>query len=292
MWNAWKGRLLKELYDRARLALGGETADIESEGPTRAFHLLWKARFGEALADAWVASLPSRYFQSTDLDRAILHGRLLARAGRSPLLGYRRRRRSVSGSVDSASESSPDAITELTLLAPDRPGLLALFAGVLAAYRIDILRARITSTRNGYALDVFDVRGPGGLPLETSKWRAARRDLARVLSGPLSVEDLLRKRRGTALLKKHLPPVKTKVQVDNQASQDFTVVDVQVEDQVGLLYAIASALKEVGAQIAQAYVSTEANRATDSFYITREGEKVVEPEAVRLLIQQIERALP
>jgi [protein-PII] uridylyltransferase len=277
MWNEWKAQLLHELNAKAQRTLAGEdpATVMEPSGPSQAFHSVWRRAFGTERADAMVASLPARYFTSTDARRAILHAGMLARGLRLPAVGALRRHPSAD-------------FSELTLVARDRPGLLALFAGVLSAHRVDILRARIASTTDGIVLDVFEVRGPGGLPLERSKWRAARTDLWRVLVGEVTVEEVLRKRRGTALLRRHVPHVPLRVVVDNQASQDFTVVDVQAEDQVGLLYAIASALHRVGTVIALAQVSTEANRATDSFYITREGEKVADLEAVRALTQAVE----
>jgi hypothetical protein len=54
---------------------------------------------------------------------------------------------------------------------PMRPGLLATWSGVLAAHGLDILSARIVSTADGYALDVFEVRGRAGRPVERTRWR-------------------------------------------------------------------------------------------------------------------------
>jgi [protein-PII] uridylyltransferase len=280
MWNDWKAQLLRELNTKAQRALEGEDpfTATEPSGPARAFHTVWRRTLGDQRADELVTSLPPRYFTSTELPRAILHARMLARGTHLPGVGAVRRRAGAD-------------FSELTLVARDRPGLLALFTGVLSAHRVDILRARIASTTQGLVLDVFEVRGAGGLPLERSKWRAARADLRKVLVGELTVEEVLRKRRGTALLRRHVPHVQTRVMVDNHASQDFTVVDVQAEDQVGLLYAIASAFHRVGAEIALAHVSTEANRATDSFYITQRGEKLTDLEVVRTLTQAVEDSL-
>ena len=185
----------------------------------------------------------------------------------------------------------PDVgFTELHLAAEDRPGLLALFAGVLSAYRIDILSARITSTSDGLALDVFDVRPPHGQLLDRQRWRSARADLLRVLRGEATTEDVFRRRRTGTLLQKPLPPVQPRVTVDNKASHVATVVDVRAQDRVGLLYAIASTLTREGAQISLAKVATEAHRAVDSFYVTREGRKL-EPAEQEALVRALTSAL-
>src|SRR5262249_27658418 len=152
---------------------------------------------GPHRAQALAAALPERYFASTDPRRALLHARALERADKGRLVGAVRQRRA-------------ESFTEITLCAPDRPGLLALFAGVLAAHRVTILRARILSTQDGYALDVFDVLGPAGQLVDRARWRATRADLLRALSGSLTVAELLAKRRPGSVLARPLPEVATR----------------------------------------------------------------------------------
>jgi [protein-PII] uridylyltransferase len=278
MWTAWKGQLLRELYDKARAHLVGRSAPTGGPLVRERFHARWAHVFGAARARELEGSLPERYFLGTDPSRATLHGRLLARAARQPLAA--------------ALRHHPDAgSSELSLAAKDRPGLLALLAGVLSAHRIDILSARIVSTSDGLALDVFDVRPPQGQRLERARWRQARADLLRVLTGAASIEEVLRRRRAGSLPQRHLPPVAPRVTVDNRASRDFTVVDVLARDRVGLLHAISSALTRSGARIALAKVSTEAHRAMDSFYVTREGARVEGAGEEAALVDAITAAL-
>ncbi len=281
MWTGWKAQLLRDLYTKTRAVLLG-TAGLEpgahAERVRERFHARWARAFGEARARALEASLPERYFLGTNVERTTLHGRLLARARRMPLAAALLHRPDV-------------GFTELHLAAEDRPGLLALFAGVLSAYRIDILSARIASTSDGLAVDVFDVRPPHGQLLDRQRWRQARADLVRVLCGEATIEDVFRRRRTGTLLQRPLPPVPPKVTVDNRASHSATVVDVRAQDRVGLLYAIASTLRREGAQIALAKVATEAHRAVDSFYVTREGRKIEDPDEVDALVRALTSAL-
>ena len=279
MWNDWKARLLKELFDKARAVLLGQSAAREGADSARAaFEARWEARFGEKRAARLVRAFPERYYLSTDPSRATLHARLLARASKQPLVSFVQHR-------------PEGGFSELSLCTRNRPGLLALLAGVLSAHRIDILRARITSTEDGVALDVFDVTAPRGSLLERKRWRAARADLLRVLEGELTVEEVLRRRRSPSLLSRPLPKVPPKVTVDNRASVRFTVIDVRAQDRAGLLHAIASALKAAGAQIALAKVATEAHRAVDSFYVTAGEKKIDDPEKVAALVSEIEGAI-
>jgi len=168
---------------------------------------------------------------------------------------------------------------------------LAKFAGVLSAHRIDILSARITSTTDGFALDIFDVTSPQGRLVEEDRWDAARADLVRVLTGQAAVEGILEKRRVHRVLSRPLPSVPTKVSVDNRASQHFSVIDVRAEDRIGLLYAIASQLAALKLEITLAKVATEAHRAIDSFYVTREGAKLTDPEQIEAAVGSLRGAI-
>lgn len=282
MWSEWKAQLLAELYQKCR-------AQLFTESRPTAEHLLseakgkfirgWETALGKSNAEAFGRALPARYFLSIDPANAPLHGRLLLRARRQALAAVLKHRRDA-------------GFSELTLCAADRPGLLAQFAGVLSAHRMDILRSRIASTSDGLALDVFDLMAPQGQLVDHARWKAARTDLIRVLTGEATVESILARRRGSSLLSRRLPSVATRISVDNRASQHFTVIDVRAEDQVGLLYAIASSLTGMGLQIALAKVATEAHRAIDSFYVTTtEGEKLLDPGQIEAATSMLRRAI-
>ncbi len=109
--------------------------------------------------------------------------------------------------------------TDLTITAPDRPGLLAAFSGALAAHRIDIIHAEVFSTADGRALDVFTVRGRAGGPIERDRWRSARQDLKAILRGQLEVGALLKRRTASSIPERFVPRVATHIAVDNKAAR-------------------------------------------------------------------------
>ncbi|HEY7724539.1 MAG TPA: ACT domain-containing protein, partial [Anaeromyxobacteraceae bacterium] len=193
-----------------------------------------------------------------------------------------------------------DGGTELTLTAPDRPGLLSLVTGVLAANRIDIRRAEVFSTAGdarlgwlaGRALDLFEVRGPDGGPLEPARWRAARDDLRRVLSGEEALDSLVApKLRASPIAAKPLPGVATKVVIDNDSSRDASVIDVFTADRTGLLHTLSRTFFELGLTVDLARIATEGHRAADAFYVrTAEGGRL-EGERARRVAAALEAAL-
>src|SRR6516165_7355334 len=133
--------------------------------------------------------MPARYCLTVPPGLAPRHLRLMA-LGRARVLATSTRHRPDLGH------------TEVAVTARDRPGLLATIAGVLAAHRIDIQHAEVFSTSSepslgwlaGLALDVFELRGPEEGPVEPARWRAARGDLARVLSGAETLDALMARR--------------------------------------------------------------------------------------------------
>jgi [protein-PII] uridylyltransferase len=277
MWNEWRARLVRELTAKTHAVLAGDGGLGEREA-REAFRQAWTRRFGAGEAERLLGAAADRYLGATPPSAAVLHGLLLRRARRT---GFAAALRRLPG----------EDHAELHLAAADRPGLLALWSGVLAAHGIDILSARIASTGDGAALDVFAVRSAARRPLERARWRRARADLRAVVGGAVDVNALLERRRRTGSLRRRLPAVATRVSVDNAASRAFTVVDVRAEDRPGLLHDIAACFADAGLEIALAKVATEANRAIDSFYVAKGGGKLEDPDALEALRTRLEAAL-
>jgi len=292
-WTDWKARLLRELYEKTRETMEEGVGRRPEPGTAEAAA---RARVGAALAGRlpekrvarFLAAMPARYFLTASPAEAPRHLRLL-RLGKQMLFAAAVRHHAALGH------------SELAITAPDRPGLLALFAGVLAANRIDIQHAEVFSTPAderslgwlaGRALDLFEVRGPEGGALEPARWRAARRDLLRVLSGEESLDALLARRlKASSLPQKPLPRVATKIYIDNDAARDHSVVDVFTADRVGLLHTLARTAYELGLSVDLARITTEGHRAADAFYVHTPGGGRLEGERAARVVSAIQAAL-
>jgi [protein-PII] uridylyltransferase len=162
----------------------------------------------------------------------------------------------------------------------DRPGLFAAITGVLAALHLDILNARIFTATDGRILDVFRIshHGKSETVMSESKWARFRSTLEGVLEGEIDVARLVASSGTSPLLQKRVPKVATTVQIDNEASEDFTIVEVFTADRIGVLFAITYALHQLGLSIHVAKISTNVDQAADVFYVTDEsGAKIEEP---------------
>lgn len=283
-WNDWRARLLAELYEKVRERFESTATPARPASRTEAAAISARAIRAAGKADpeleAFLRILPERYLATVPPVAARRHFELWRRA----------KGRVVTGAVHQRAELTE--ASELVLVLDDRPGLLSIVAGALAAHSVDILGAEIYSLADGRVLDAFLVREPGGLPASSDRIGRVLVDLERLLAGTDSVEALLARRRGAGRAPAPGPAVPTKIKFDLGAARDATVVDVYTRDRVGLLHDIAEAFHRQGASIVLARVATEGNRATDGFYLQgADGTKIAEPARLAALERALEEAL-
>jgi [protein-PII] uridylyltransferase len=167
-----------------------------------------------------------------------------------------------------------DGVYNLSLLTKDRPALFASVAGAPASFGLNILKAEAFANQQGTVLDTFVFEDPRrNLELNPPELDRLRSTLERVILGKVAVKDLLRHR------PKPMPPSKgshiaTRVGFDNQASNSSTLVEVVAQDRPGLLFDLANVFTAANCSIDVVLVDTEAHKALDVFYITREGAKL------------------
>jgi [protein-PII] uridylyltransferase len=158
--------------------------------------------------------------------------------------------------------------SEVTVVAPDRPGLLWRAAGVLASHRLAVRSANATSV-NGTAVTVFDVEPEFGDPPDPA---LVAGDLRRMLLGRLDVTARLERRARAVPPPGSVVPA-PKVTLVDDASETATVVEVRAHDAPGLLWRVGRALGECGLDVRAARVETLGAEVVDVFYVTDEGSK-------------------
>jgi [protein-PII] uridylyltransferase len=168
--------------------------------------------------------------------------------------------------LDLAASGGPAATvrgSEVTVVAPDRPGLLWRAAGVLASHRLAVRSANATSV-GATAVTVFDVEPEFGDPPDAT---LVAGDLRRMLLGRLDVEGRLERRVRSAPARDAVVPA-PKVTLVDDASQTATVVEVRAHDAPGLLWRVGRALGESGLDVRAARVETLGAEVVDVFYVT------------------------
>jgi [protein-PII] uridylyltransferase len=189
-----------------------------------------------------------------------------------------------------AAEGGPAATVrgcEVTVVAPDRPGLLWHAAGVLASHRLAVRSANATSV-DGTAVSVFDVEPEFGEPPDATLLAG---DLRRMLQGRLDVEDRLERRARAATRRSPAIPA-PKVTLLDGASATATVVEVRAHDAPGLLWRVGRALGECGLDVRAARVETLGAEVVDVFYVTgADGQPLADAALRRATVSSVLAAL-
>jgi [protein-PII] uridylyltransferase len=276
MLTKWKESLLIELYLRTlpeltgdretgaepeRLAqIGREVAialarSAGSTGGQASSDVSWDV----SLVDAELRQFPLRYVYGTAQDRIAAHLRAIRRLTA----------REVQVEHSFNAELGTCAYTVLTHN-DLTPGIFSKIAGVMAAKGLQILDAQIVTRNDGIVVDTFQVtdRDYAGAPPADRRTTIAD-TIRAVLKGEDTVERLVA--RSTRLpMGRPFPAVRqaTEVQVDNETSDRFTIIDVFADDRQGLLYVITHAIFGLGLSVHAARISTRLDQVADVFYVT------------------------
>jgi [protein-PII] uridylyltransferase len=291
LWNGFKDSLLWQLHSRAMVLLSAGTEFIRAE-EKRVETLLEEVRElapDEIANDEIVAhfsNLPLRYFQIRTakevLDDITLAHRFMARL----MVGLDH---PLSPIV--ACHDEPDrGYTLVRVCTWDRAGLFSKIAGALSAAGMNILSAQILTRADGVALDAFLVQeARTGNPATDAQCEKFEKLLERILIGEdVDLPGLIaRSVTGQPVYQAYAGErMPTRIHFDNQISETRTMIEIETEDRLGLLYAISQTFAKLGVDIAAARILTERGAALDSFYVRESDGGKIESPARRILIEK------
>jgi [protein-PII] uridylyltransferase len=178
----------------------------------------------------------------------------------------------------------------------DRAGLFSKMTGSFSAAGINILSAQAFSRRDGVVLDTFFVTdGRTGKLVNREERERFEKVLGQALTGEaVDFRSLIARQKTVPPLYRGFEDERlpNRVRFDNQASDSRTVIEVETEDRLGVLYVISQVLAELGLDISLAKVSTEKGAAIDSFYVSdADGQKVVAPDRQQFIEEKLRAAL-
>jgi len=286
VWTNWKSSLFQELYEKAFSVLdrGGFQLEASSERVTAVIKKV-TAMLEDELPVAEVRqelkSMPVRLLLSNPPQLIAEQVRLLLGLEKSHILLR-------------LSHQPESDCSEYTICAHDMPGLFSRITGVMAANGINILGAQINTCKNGKVLDVLQVNSPqGNIVTDTSRWDKIEQDMHQVLHGEVKVSELVARRKRPSLLTvRPAPRFATRVDIDNEVSEEYTVIDILTHDKVGLLYLITSTLVEMGLYIGVSKISTKVDQVADVFYVQDIfGHKITAPEKLSEICTRLMTAI-
>jgi [protein-PII] uridylyltransferase len=182
------------------------------------------------------------------------------------------RKRAASGVAVEVTQDSGSYL--LTVVAADYPGQFASLCGALASCGMNILKAEAATNSNGCILDMIRFADPmRTLELNPDEVGTMERTIRSVVEGSVKVSDLLKRRRA-APRPSSGARISPAFRFNNEASDQCTLIDFVGEDRPGLLYDLTSAISGAGCNIELVLVDTEAHKAMDVFYVTRNDGKL------------------
>jgi len=284
VWTGWKGQLLRTLYFETEPLLGGgHTTLTRTERVSRAQDALrerlpdWRKADLERFIDRHYPA----YWLRTDLDVIVVHAKLAH--------GAEVQRKSL---VTHISTDAFRGVTEITLLAPNHPRLLAMVAGACAGAGANIVDAQISTTRDGMALDTIHLEREFDQG-EDEERRAKRiaATIERLLKGEARLADVVAtKKRPKARLSAFT--VEPQVVIDNNLSDALTVIEINGLDRPGLLYDVTREISDMNLDIVSAHIATFGEKAVDVFYVTDlTGKKITSSSRETTIRERLTKAL-
>jgi len=260
VWTPWKGALLSELYVKTRKVL-----ESKEYSPERAADIgkQVKAQVMEAADPSQVAglrayldSMSPRYFLIHDAGTILQHYRSVKDL---PTEGF----------IFEAAPEPKENLNRLLIFTFNNPRLFEQVTGVMAANQINILALEQYFSSNGEALLLLKVTDQRGGPIqEERRFEALKKDLQEVLHGRISMEKYAMLHRGPAYFQKKVAQAKPpRVEIDNDVSAYYTVIDIYANDRVGLLHDLARAMTQLGLYIEVSKISTKVDQVADVFYV-------------------------
>lgn len=248
-WSAWKDLLITRLYTSVRGVLQGEVGVLaRPDAPDVVVRAAAAAGLDEAVVRATIDGLPGRYLRVASPEQIAAHTRLLQQVGEGLLADVR--------------EGPAERTQVLSVVGPDRRGMVADLLGVLASRKVDVLEARVFTHSDGTALDWFVVRA-----LDRGMWDRIVPGLERAYAGEVDVVEEIGKRERS--WDRRAPALAAPVPVSVEIAPSGSIIRVEVRgpDNPGTLYRLTRILSRLGVSLVGARIATLGPEVRDSFFI-------------------------
>ena len=265
VWNAWKGKLLEDLYRYTLRTLGGRAPDPDAEVESRKREALTILALHALPFEAHKAlwdTLDVGYFMRHDASDIAWHARQLSRQATQD-----------AGAAEAAACRKPVVRARLSPLGeglqvlvytPDQADLFARICGYFDQAGFSILDAKVHTARNGYALDTFQV--------VTSVLPEHYRELISMVEADLAATiaqqgPLPQASRGRVSRRVRSFPITPRVDLRPDEKAQRWLLSISASDRVGLLYSVAQVLARHKINLQLAKVTTLGERVEDTFLV-------------------------
>ncbi len=274
VWNAWKGKLLEDLYRLSKRFLQGAQNNPETEIELKrdeAKRIIRQYALPEEQLLALWNNFDASYFRRHDAQEIAWHARCIGRRIESSAPIIKTRLSSLGEGV------------QVMIYTPDREALFARISGFFGQISYNIIEAKIYTTLRGYVLDSFYV-------LDSTKKDSHYRDILSYIEHELRA-TLANNRKlnapGRSRVSRQIKhfPIASEVALRLDERAGYHTLSIVTSDRPGLLYGIAYVFVTYGIQLHTAKINTLGERAEDIFMIS--GETLTDPVRCSAFLRDI-----
>ncbi len=263
VWNAWKGKLLEDLYRAAKRVLEGESPSTQGRFDAKraeAVRLLNLYALAPERYERFWRQLDAGYFLRTDAADIAWQTRVLHASPDTTQPVVRTRLSPIGEGF------------QIAVYMPDQPDIFARICGYFDSKNLSVLDAKIHTTSHGYALDSFVVVDPAGVSHYRDILSLVETELTQRLSERGALPPPVR---GRVSRRSRYFPIEPAVDLRPDERGRRYLLSVTANDRTGLLYSIARVLGRYQISLHTARITTLGERVEDVFLI--DGEALQKP---------------
>lgn len=294
-WSPWKETLMLQLYRSTRdfLSSGKSQYNADRADEIKMLKKRTKNQLNEKYheqLEIHFNTMPRGYFRYRAPDSLAIHIRAVRR--------YTKKAEEAPADFNESDlrwiNRDNRGYTELVVTTMNRPLLLEKVACALAASQINIIAANVYTRTDCITCDIFHVCTEDQEPVtDTATKKKVKATFSELIQkSAYDSSKYLKKKRN--FLQKDVTegglPFPVRAFVNNRASQQYTAIEVQALDRIGLLHDIFLNIGKRGLATVHARICTEKGAAMDTIYVSNiDGSKVTDPEMIRELEYAIQR---
>ncbi len=280
LWNGWKSGLLWELFQAAWSSLNeDDDSPTDRAGQIEHSHdevletLCDQGLDADAVRAFWSELPASVFLRFSDPQLAWATAEALSFEGEGAQVAVRHR--------------ADREVTEVLVCADDFTGLFATITAVMDELGLDVLTARVVTSRAGRSFDLFQVMDRHGNPLNDIDASVLARRLRAELDARKLLAPVMRP------LPRRLRPFIMKPQIQFRTARDGAVTEMEIEcsDRPGLLSQLAAALAASGVRTHDAMIATLGDRVEDTFLVTDRSDRPLDEAMQEQLVAEILKRL-
>jgi len=268
VWSTWKGNLLSTIFKKTINLMSKRKEGIikmsKLSSRNRKEGQVFKQIDRNELEKVCGKKLSS-YFNNYSSEELIYQVRLLLESNENLALGVK--------------YSQKNHIDQLTIWSKNHNVGFVEICAALSSSSINIFSGRVTSLKNNLVLYTFEINRFGQSTFrERGIWDSMKSKFES--NKPLPASELI----SSKYMNSNGRQIKTKINVDNLSSKNFTIIELSTTDRPGILYDIAKTLKNHDLVIGFVKISTKRGSVDDSFYVkTIGGKKLLNTKEIKAM---------